>query len=56
MKPRWLSGKESTCQCKRQDSLPGSGRSLEEVKGNPLQYSGLENPMNEQHGELQSWS
>jgi len=26
-------------------SVPGSGRSLEEGNGNPLQYSCLENPM-----------
>ena len=26
-------------------SIPGSGRSLEEGNGNPLQYSFLENPM-----------
>ena len=26
-------------------SIPGSGRSLEEGNGNPLQYSCLENPM-----------
>ena len=26
-------------------SIPGSGRSPEEGNGNPLQYSGLENPM-----------
>ena len=25
--------------------IPGSGRSSEEGHGNPLQYSGLENPM-----------
>ena len=25
--PWWLSGEESTCQCKRHDSIPGSGRS-----------------------------
>ena len=27
------------------DSIPGSGRSLEEKNGNPLQHSCLENPM-----------
>ena len=27
------------------DSIPGSGRSLAEKNGNPLQYSCLENPM-----------
>ena len=42
------SGKESTCQCRRQrrwGSVPGSGRSLGEGNDNPLQYSCLENPM-----------
>ena len=42
------SGKEPTCQCKRlrdTGSIPGSGRSPGEGHGNPLQYSGLENPM-----------
>ena len=34
-------------QCGRHlDSIPGLGRSLGEVKGYPLQYSGLENSMN----------
>ena len=82
--PRRLSGKESTCQCRRPwldfcvrtipwrrgrlptsvfkgfpggsdgkesafnvgdlDSLPGLGRSPGGGHGNPLQYSGLENP------------
>ena len=43
--PRWLSGKESACQCKRRGSdswvgiPPGGGN------GNPLQYSCLENSM-----------
>ena len=39
--PWWLSGKESACQCRRQcpGSIPGSGRSLGEGNGNPLQYS-----------------
>ena len=43
--PRWLSSKESTCQCKRCSLIPGSGRSPGGGHGNPLQYSGLENPM-----------
>ena len=44
--PRWLSSKESTCQCGRhgvqclgQEDDPGEGN------GNPFQYSGLGNPM-----------
>ena len=45
--PRWLSGKESTCQCRRRGLTPGSiqERPPGEGNGNPLQYSCLENPM-----------
>ena len=42
-------GKEPTCQCGRQkgmSSIPGSGKSTGGGHGNPLQYSGLETPMN----------
>ena len=39
--PRWLNGKESTCQCRRHKM----GRSPQKGNGNPLQYSCLENPM-----------
>ena len=46
--PWWLSSKES---CKRlagdTGSIPGSGRSSREGNGNPLQYSCLENLMDE---------
>ena len=45
---RWLSGKESTCQCRRCRIYgfdPGSGRSPGEGNGNPLQYSCLEASM-----------
>ena len=38
-------GKESACNAGDQGSIPGSGRSLGEENGNPLQYSCLENPM-----------
>ena len=41
--PRWLSGKQSTCQTGNAGSIPGSGRSPGEGNGNPLQYSCLEN-------------
>ena len=44
--PRWLSGKVSACNAGDLGSIPGSGRSLGEGNGNPLQYSCLENPMN----------
>ena len=42
--PRWLSGKESTCQAGDADSVPGLGRSPGGGSGNPLQYSCLGNP------------
>ena len=38
-------GKESTCNAGNASLSPGSGRSLGEGNGNPLQYSCLENPM-----------
>ena len=38
-------GKESACNAGDTGSIPGSGRSLGEGIGYPLQYSGLENPM-----------
>ena len=41
--PRWLSGKESTGQCRDSGSIPGSGRSPGEEKGNPIQYACLGN-------------
>ena len=40
--PRWLSGKEPTCQCRRPGdaaSIPESGRFPGEGNGNPLRYS-----------------
>ena len=43
--PWWLSGEESACQCKRCDSIPVLRRSPGEGNSNPLQYSGLRNPM-----------
>ena len=38
-------GKESVCDAGGLDSIPRSGRSLEEGNGNPLQYSCLGNLM-----------
>ena len=38
-------GKESACNVGDPGSIPGSGRSLGEGTGNPLQYSCLDNPM-----------
>ena len=43
--PRWFSGKESTCQCRRHGFNPGSGRFPEGGNGNPLHYSCLGNFM-----------
>ena len=43
--PGGSAGKESTCNMGHLGSLPGLGRSPGEGKGYPLQYSGLENPM-----------
>ena len=44
----WLGGKESICQCRiLLGSTPGLGRSPAEGNGNPLQYSCLENPMDQ---------
>ena len=43
--PRWLSGEESACQAGVTGSIPGFRRSLGAGKGNPLQYSCLENSM-----------
>ena len=43
--PRWLSGKESTCQARDEGLIPGSGRCPGEGNGNPLQYSCLGNLM-----------
>ena len=46
--PRWCYGKEPACSAgdaRDMSSIPKSGRSPAEGKGNPLQYSCLENPM-----------
>ena len=46
--PRWLNGKESTCQhrrCKKHGFNPWAERSPGGENGNPLQYSCLENRM-----------
>ena len=43
--PCGSAGKESTCSAGDLGSNPGLGRSPEEGKGYPLQYSGLENSM-----------
>ena len=38
-------GKESSCNVRDLDLIPGLGRSPGKRNGNPLQYSGLENSM-----------
>ena len=43
--PDGSAGKESACSAGDLGSIPGLGRSPEEGKGYPLQYSGLENSM-----------
>ena len=43
--PWWISGKESTCQCRRHSLVPGLGRCPGGGNGNPVQYSCLGNPM-----------
>ena len=55
MKPRPVV-KNPLASARDKGSLPGSGRFLGEVKGDPLQHSYLENPMNEQRGDLHAWS
>ena len=44
--PRWLSGKESACQCRSHGQIFLNWENpLEEEMANPLQYSCLENFM-----------
>ena len=53
--------KASACNVGDLGSIPGSGRSLREGNGNPLQYSCLEKPMDggawlaTVHGVTKSW-
>ena len=47
-----LDGKESACNARDLGSIPGLGRSPGEENGNPLQYSCLENSI-EESGRLQ---
>ena len=55
-------GKESACNVGDPGSISGLGRSPGEGNGNPLQYSCLENPMNERawraavHAATKSWT
>ena len=43
--PRWHSGEEYPCQCRRHGFNPGLGRSHGGGNGNPLKYSCQENSM-----------
>ena len=43
--PSGLDGNKSACNAGDPGSIPGLGRSPGEGNGKPLQYSGLENPM-----------
>ena len=52
--PRWLSGKDCTCQGEDTGSIPGSRRSSGEGHGIPLQYSCLEQTWREDPGRLHS--
>ena len=47
-------GEDSACNAGDLSLIPGSGRSSGEANGSPLQYSCLENPMDEEPGGLQS--
>ena len=48
--PSGSDDKESACNAGDVGSIPGSGRSLGKENGNPLQYSCLGNPMEEEPG------
>ena len=52
--PGGSDGKESACNAGDLGLIPGSGRSLGEGNGNPLQYFCLGNPMDKEPGTLQS--
>ena len=59
--PSGSDGDESTCNAGEPGLIPGSGRSLWEGNGNPLQYSCLENLMDRGawrgvHGAANSWT
>ena len=55
--PCGSAGKDSACSAGDLGSIPGLGTSPGEGKGNPFQYSGLENFMNWiVHGVTKSWT
>ena len=49
---RWLSGKESACQAGDVGSIPRLEKSSGGGNGNPLQYSCVGDPMEEEPGGL----
>ena len=55
--PGGSAGKESACKAGDLDLIPGLGRSPGEGNSYPLQYSGLENPMDcIVHGVAKKWT
>ena len=55
--PDSSAGKKSICNAGDLGSIPGLGRSPGEGNSYPLQYSGLENPMDSiVHGVTKSWT
>ena len=53
--PAGSAGKESACNAGDLGLIPGLGRSPEEVKGYPLQYSGMESSIDRTvHGVTKS--
>ena len=62
MLPKWLSGKESACQCKNEGLIPWLERFPGVGSDNPPLYSCLENSMDRQawqatvHGVSKSWT
>ena len=55
--PCGSAGKESACNAGNLGLIPGLGRSPQEGKGYPLQYSGLENFIDcIVHGITKSWT
>ena len=55
--PGGSAGKDSACNAGDLGSIPGLGRSPEDVKGYPLQYPGLENSRDcIVHGIAKSWT
>ena len=60
--PHGLDSKESACNARDLGLIPGWGRSSGEGNGNPLQYPGLENPLDRGawsatvHGVTKIWT